>query len=359
MERREELESYKRSELFKVAKKYNLKGLIILSKNKIIEKILKAAEKLVKEGKKTPEVKSKPKSKAPAEKPQTARPARVPDETYQAQETKFYAPEARHQEFPKDTGFQLPSGYGDNRIVLMVRDPWWLYAYWEITSQKVQEIKNSMGGLANKAKLILRVYDVTDLNFTGFNAWRSFDIEISGGAANWYVSVGNGNRSYVVDLGLLAETGAFYLIARSNYVTTPREGISDVIDEEWMTVDFHKLYALAAGFGRNVGSEALKEMMERRLKEELASGRIASWGEKAEKKRSFWLVADAELIVYGATEPGATLTVQGRQIPLRKDGTFTLRYSLPDGRQEIPIAALSPDGEESRTITPIVERQTK
>jgi hypothetical protein len=34
------------------------------------------------------------------------------------------------------------------------------------------------------------------------------------------------------------------------------------------------------------------------------------------RPRDFWLVADAELIVYGATEPSANLTIGGRPIKL-------------------------------------------
>ena len=31
-----------------------------------------------------------------------------------------------------EESFQIPTGYGDHRIVLMVKDPWWVYAYWEV-----------------------------------------------------------------------------------------------------------------------------------------------------------------------------------------------------------------------------------
>ena len=43
---------------------------------------------------------------------------------------------------------------------------------------------------------------------------------------------------------------------------------------------------------------------------------------------------------------------------LRPDGTFTLRFQLPDGVQELPCVALSADGISERTITPVVRRQT-
>lgn len=79
---------------------------------------------------------------------------------------------------------------------------------------------------------------------------------------------------------------------------------------------------------------------------------------KKQEKGAFWLVVDCELIVYGATEPDAKVTVQGRPIALRKDGTFTLRFALPDGRQEIPVVAKSARIDETRSITPVVTRKT-
>ena len=77
------------------------------------------------------------------------------------------------------------------------------------------------------------------------------------------------------------------------------------------------------------------------------------------KQRKFWFQLDAELIVYGATEPNARVTLQGEPVKLRPDGTFTMRFSLPDGRQIIPAVANAADGVEERTIVLAVERNTK
>ncbi len=49
------------------------------------------------------------------------------------------------------------------------------------------------------------------------------------------------------------------------------------------------------------------------------------------RPRKFWLIADAELIVYGATEPDATVTIGGRPIKLNPDGTFRFQMSFQDG----------------------------
>ena len=86
---------------------------------------------------------------------------------------------------------------------------------------------------------------------------------------------------------------------------------------------------------------------------------MASPTKKLPKERKFWLVVNTELIVYGATEPDAKVTVQGKEIKLRPDGTFSLRFALPDGKQTIPVKATSSDKEEERVITPIVLKETK
>jgi len=74
--------------------------------------------------------------------------------------------------------------------------------------------------------------------------------------------------------------------------------------------------------------------------------------------RQFWLVADAELIVYGATEPDASVTVGGRPIELHPDGTFRYHMSFQDGLIDFPIFALAADGVQNRVIHMRFERQT-
>lgn len=76
------------------------------------------------------------------------------------------------------------------------------------------------------------------------------------------------------------------------------------------------------------------------------------------RPRRFWLVADAELIVYGATEPDATLTIDGKPIKLNPDGTFRLQMAFPDGQMRFPIIAVAADGEQTRSIDLHFRRDT-
>ncbi len=282
------------------------------------------------------------------------------------EKAKFSHPEPARPRPSREMPQELPWGYGRDKIVLLVRDPWWLYSYWEVANETWERLKRDLHDKFFGAKVVLRVYDVSSINFNGHNAHRHFDVEISYGANSWYLDTGGPGRSWCVDLGLRLANGEFITIVRSNVVTTPLEGPSWMTDEEWMVPDeiFGRLYGL--GFGLGQGSPTGKAWQER-IKHLLSSGYLASPGmgsmaspvKKGPKERKFWLVVDCELIVYGATEPDAKVTVQGKEIKLRPDGTFTFRYALPDGKQVIPVNAVSSDELEERTITPIVTRETK
>lgn len=76
------------------------------------------------------------------------------------------------------------------------------------------------------------------------------------------------------------------------------------------------------------------------------------------RPRQFWLIADAELIVYGATEPDATVTIGGRPIKLNPDGTFRFQMSFQDGLIDYPIMAVAADGEQTRSIQMKFTRET-
>ncbi|HZT79818.1 MAG TPA: DUF4912 domain-containing protein [Gemmataceae bacterium] len=262
---------------------------------------------------------------------------------------------------PKD----LPAGYGKDRIVVMVRDPYWLHAYWELTRHAIQRAEAALGQEWHTAKPILRLLDVTSSDTTSTSESILRDIDIHGGCNNWYIDVSSPPRSFRVDIGYLARSGRFYVLARSNVVTTPRAGVSDVIDENWADIDPRKadrIYAMSGGFDPTASSLELKQLFEERLRRPLGSPAVTSFGSGGfglGRQRQFWFQLDAELIVYGATEPNARVTLQGEPVKLRPDGTFTMRFALPDSRQIIPAVATSPDGVEERTIVLAVERNTK
>ncbi|ARV60800.1 hypothetical protein BZZ01_21220 [Nostocales cyanobacterium HT-58-2] len=69
-----------------------------------------------------------------------------------------------------------------------------------------------------------------------------------------------------------------------------------------------------------------------------------------EPEQNFWFVADAELIIHGATKPGATVTIGDRPIKLEPDGTFQLRIPFTQSLIDYVMTAVDADGEHTRTI---------
>ncbi len=264
---------------------------------------------------------------------------------------------------------ELPTGYGDTKVVLLVRDPEWVFAYWEINDE-TRASHNLVRGKHSKT-LALRVFDVSDIDFDGTNAHRFYDVIINDYAVSWYLRMPEVNRSWCVDIGYYDEkSGEFMALARSNTVRTPPSYVSEHADEEWMQVSqerFEEILRLSGGL--NVldfsGSENVLQAMSERLKVRIeqaggASGAIAS-GQVVKRppvRKDFWLTVNTDLIVYGATEPDARVTIQGRVVTLRNDGTFSIRFSLPDGTRVIPVRAVNAAGNREREITPKVKKET-
>ncbi len=153
-----------------------------------------------------------------------------------------------------DAHFTYPESYGESIITLMVRDPYWLYSYWELAPEVGRELSDVLGEQEfETSRFVLRIYDVTGTDIddpAGFE-----DIDIAHGARNWYINVTRVEREYAVEIGVLAPDGAFLVLARSNRVMLPPVGPTEVIDEEWVTVDaLGHVYQQSAGKLPDTGS---------------------------------------------------------------------------------------------------------
>jgi len=262
------------------------------------------------------------------------------------------------------TSGEISTHYDESRVVLMIRDPHWIHAYWELAERSLSQARDYFGPRWSTTKHILRVYDITGTNLDDKENLSSFDVAIDPEGSNWYVNVPSADRNYCIEIGILGTGGDFFSLARSNAIRPPRSDVSDVVDEKWARKeeDFEEVYTLSGAHQIGIGSLEAREQLAQRFEEELASGLVSSMASAAPEMvhgRGFRFVVDAELILYGATEPDATVTIQGTPVKLRPDGTFTLRYALPNGRQFIPAVAISADGIEERTITLSITRRTE
>jgi len=252
-----------------------------------------------------------------------------------------------------------------DRIVLLVRDSYWLHASWEVTRQSVQRAQAAMAEYWHGARPILRVLEV-ESNGTTSTAERVIrEITIHGGVNNWYLDVDAPPRSFRVELGYLATNGRFFSMCRSNVVTTPRPGSANAIDENWADVaeNYEKIYAQSGGYSEENNSTELQEVFEERLRRPMGSPSSTRFGVGAEsvlnRRRNFKFEVDAEMVVFGSTKPDAHVMLGGEPVKLREDGTFMVRLNMPDKRQVIPVVACSKDGVEQRTVVLAVERNTK
>jgi len=355
---KEQLQSCTKKVLAEMAHKRGIAGSSSMAKEDLIAALAKPARK--KTAKAAAATKLRPRPQTAAARNTSASPS-AEEEVERSKYEVGVPTKDLSAKVPRD----LPAGYGKDRIVVMVRDPYWLHAYWELTRQAIQRAEAALGQEWHNSRPILRVLDVSSHDTTSASESILRDIDIHGGCNNWYIDVANPPRSYRIDIGYLSPRGRFYVLARSNVVCTPRAGVSDVIDENWADLDAKKadrIYAMSGGFDPTASSLELKQLFEERLRRPLGSPAVTSFGSGSwhfGKQRKFWFQLDAELIVYGATEPNARVTLQGEPVKLRSDGTFTMRFSLPDSRQIIPAVATSADGIEERTIVLAVERNTK
>jgi len=135
--------------------------------------------------------------------------------------------EPQEERIEAGTRPEIPMEYGVNQVVALVRDPWWIHGYWEVTPEGIGESRRRLAD--PESRLTLRVYDVSErVDMTHF-----WDIEIDHRIGSWYVDVGKPDRDFLIDIGMKSRSGAFAAIARSNSAHTPPAGPSDRFDEAW------------------------------------------------------------------------------------------------------------------------------
>jgi hypothetical protein len=251
-----------------------------------------------------------------------------------------------------------------DRMVLMVRGPHWLHAFWEINARSIARAQAALGQEWHGARPVLRLLELE----SGLHASPSErvvrEIPIHGGVKNWFIDIREPRR-YRCDIGYLAGSGRFHALVRSNAVTTPVTSQVDTLDVHWGAIvdDCERIYAMSGGFSPEHSSTELQELFEERLRRPMGppAARATAMEEESEEDRlpGVELDVDAELIVYGVTQPGAYVTLQGEPVKVQNDGTFRVRVDLPNRRQVLPIVASTADGVTQQVVVMAVERNTK
>ncbi|MEM7454441.1 MAG: DUF4912 domain-containing protein [Planctomycetota bacterium] len=248
-----------------------------------------------------------------------------------------------------------------DRIVLVVRDAHWLQAYWDITKMSVVRIRAAMGNDWFGARPVLRLLEVEgDGTSPVENVVR--EIPVHGGVKNWYIDISDTGRSYRIAIGYLAaDQERFQCIATSNLVTMPEPGKS-ALDNNWtdISADYERYFAQSGGYDSNTDSRELQNVFEEKMRRPMNPPDFVRLGSGlGDRRTEFPFEVDAQLVVYGATDPNANVTIGGEPARLEEDGTFCVRMELPDRRLVLPVVACSRDGTEQRTTVLAVERNTK
>ncbi|MEA5515897.1 DUF4912 domain-containing protein, partial [Nodularia sp. UHCC 0506] len=186
-----------------------------------------------------------------------------------------------------DTEFvDSPTTSHESTIVLKTRTPKWAYASWYISTTDQQMLQTN-----SISQLSLRLYDVTDLDLSYQTPQLVQRYECDEITSDRYVAIPATDHDYVAEIGYLTAGNRWEVIVRSEIIRV---------------------------FSR--------------------------------PQADFWFVADAELIIHGSTEPGATVNIAGKPIKLKSDGTFHLRVPFSDDSINYLMTATAANKEHSTTI---------
>lgn len=254
---------------------------------------------------------------------------------------------------------------GRDRLVLMVRDPFWIHAHWDIMRHSVDRAKAALAENWHTVQPILRLLKLDDSGTTNNSEVIHRDIEIHGGVRNWYIDVDSPPSRFKLLMGYLCANGRFYELARSNTVLTPAPGGKEATDDHWADIatDAEHIYSMSGGYGDDTQTGDLTEVFEERLKRTMDADVLSQFGSGAEgslkRHKQFHFDVNAELVVFGSTHPEAHVSVGTEPVKVRTDGSFSIRLPLPDRRQVLPATAKSRDGVDEQTVVIAVERNTK
>lgn len=134
----------------------------------------------------------------------------------------------------------LSIDYNANQLKLIVRDPLHIFAYWRVSRAQFTQLHARLGNEYEQSQFIIRIYDISYIDFNGTNANHQFDIAIDVNSHNCYIDLWSDNVSYCAELGMLRPNGDFVCISRSNYIQTQSQQPSQRSEMVWMEVKENK-----------------------------------------------------------------------------------------------------------------------
>ena len=97
-----------------------------------------------------------------------------------------------------------------DRLVLMVRGPFWLHCCWELAPSSVQRAQVAMGQDWHTARPVLRLLHIGNPGTSSSSERVMRDIPVHGGVKNWYIDVREAPQTFRTEIGYLSARGRFY-----------------------------------------------------------------------------------------------------------------------------------------------------
>jgi len=137
-----------------------------------------------------------------------------------------------------DRGQPIPQTYNQDKLVALVRDPHWIYVYWELSGPKAKDMLKQFGAeRLRSANWILKIRNLRN------NATSEIAILLE--SYNWYINVPD-DAEIMIEMGCYLDGSRHYLpVLKASNVLTPRARPSDKIDDHWVIMEeqFMKLLA--------------------------------------------------------------------------------------------------------------------
>ena len=265
----------------------------------------------------------------------------------------------------RDISTRTEDGKPD-RLVLMVRDPFWLHVFWEVSAKTMERAKVALGHVWYTSVPVLRLFRLSADGTGAPKRQLIRDVPVHGGVNNWYLDVTNPPSTFIVELGYLTREKKFHPTLSSNIVETPQQQVIDELeklDGNWKGVadDLGRVFKLSSGERHN---QELKEVMEEQLgrpmsPQLLSRYRVAKQGNIDKPRRNFRFTSDVDVIIHGKADPNVQVTIRNEPVVVNEDGTFAVRFALPEKRHLFSIEAEGSDGVEMQRTILTLERNTR
>lgn len=117
----------------------------------------------------------------------------------------------------------------ETRAVLLARDPYQLYAYWEVPAVEDKTAPPA----AHEGQLVVRVIAESPADTSQDGALSTLTLPAT--VSESFIAVPQPATSYRVEIGYRTRDGQFTLLARSNVATTPQAAPSPLATVQWFT----------------------------------------------------------------------------------------------------------------------------